>query len=78
MGGSKATPQWFLNLQAAGKAHIQLRGREHDVNAHVTSEAEREKLWPQIAARAPHFAKWQVRTGRMFPIAVLIIHSSPG
>lgn len=44
MGGSKAIPQWFLNLQAAGKGRIQIRGREHDVDAHPTSDAERGKL----------------------------------
>jgi deazaflavin-dependent oxidoreductase (nitroreductase family) len=78
MGGSTVVPQWFLNLQAAGKAHVQLGGREHDVDAHVISGAERETLWPQIAACAPHFAKWQRRTGRAFPVALLTAHSSPG
>jgi deazaflavin-dependent oxidoreductase (nitroreductase family) len=33
MGGSKVTPQWFLNLQPAGKGHIQIGRREHDVDA---------------------------------------------
>ena len=37
----------------------------------ATSGAERDELWPQIAARAPHFAKWQQRIGRTFPVAVL-------
>lgn len=78
MGGAKAIPQWFLNLQAAGKARIQLRGQEHDVDAHLLGEAERDKVWPQIATRAPHFAKWQVRTGRMFPIAALTDQPWPG
>ncbi len=78
MGGAKAIPQWFLNLQAAGKARIQLRGQERDADAHLLSEAERDKVWPQIAGRAPHFAKWQVRTGRMFPIAALTVQPWPG
>ena len=69
MGGSRAVPQWFLNLQAAGKGRIQIRDRERDVDAHLASDIDREKLWPQIAARAPHFAKWQARTGRTFPVA---------
>jgi deazaflavin-dependent oxidoreductase (nitroreductase family) len=73
MGGSRAVPQWFLNLQAAGKGHIQVRNQEHDVVAHLASDADREELWPQIAARAPHFAKWQTRTGRMFPVVLLTI-----
>jgi deazaflavin-dependent oxidoreductase (nitroreductase family) len=77
MGGSKAIPQWFLNLQAAGKGQIQIGGREHDVDAHPTSDAERERLWPHIAARAPHFAKWQTGTGRGLPVVVLTVRSSP-
>jgi F420H(2)-dependent quinone reductase len=76
MGGSKETPQWFLNLKAAGRGHIRIREREHDVDAHLTRDAERDELWPQIAARAPHFAEWQARTGRTLPIVVLTVHSS--
>ena len=75
MGGSKRTPQWFLNLTAAGKGRIRIREWEHDVDAHLTSGAERDELWAQIAPRAPHFAKFQARTGRTLPIVVLITHS---
>ena len=75
MGGSKAIPQWFVNLQAAGKGRIRVGGREHDVDARLISGAERDKLWPQVAARAPHFAKWQARIGRTLPVAVLTVHS---
>jgi deazaflavin-dependent oxidoreductase (nitroreductase family) len=75
MGGSRRTPQWFLNLTAAGRGHIRIREREHDVDARLISGAERDELWPQIAARAPHFVRWQARTGRTLPVAVLIAHS---
>jgi deazaflavin-dependent oxidoreductase (nitroreductase family) len=71
MGGSKRTPQWFLNLQAAGRARIRTREREHEADAHVAGDAERAQLWGQIATEAPSFAKFEVRTGRTFPIAVL-------
>ncbi len=77
MGGSRAIPQWFLNLQAAGKAHIRIRDRQHDVDARITSDADREELWPLIAARAPHFARWQARTGRRLPVVVLTVRSLP-
>jgi len=73
MGGSRAIPQWFLNLQAAGKGQIQVRDRKRDIDAHLTSDAEREEFWPQIAARAPHFVKWQARTGRIFPVILLTV-----
>jgi deazaflavin-dependent oxidoreductase (nitroreductase family) len=71
MGGSKRTPQWFLNLKAAGGGRIWIRGREHEVDAHLASGAERDELWAQIAPCAPHFAKFQARTGRTFPLVVL-------
>ncbi len=75
MGGSRRTPQWFLNLTAAGGGRIRIRAREHDVDARLTSGAERAELWEQIADRAPHFAKFQARTGRTLPIVVLTTHS---
>ena len=71
MGGSKATPQWFRNLTAAGAGRIRVGDQDHDVEARLVSAAEREELWPVIAARAPHFDKWQERIGRSFPVAVL-------
>jgi len=76
MGGSKETPQWLLNLEAAGKGHIRVRERECDVDARPTSDAERDELWPQIATQAPHFAKWRARTGRTLPLVVLTARSS--
>ena len=75
MGGSEATPQWFLNLEAAGTGRIRIGAREHDVDARIISGAERDKLWLQVAASAPHFAKWQARTGRALPVAVLTVHN---
>ncbi|HYS36569.1 MAG TPA: nitroreductase family deazaflavin-dependent oxidoreductase [Pseudonocardiaceae bacterium] len=73
MGGSRQTPQWFLNLKAAGAGHIRIREHEHEVDARLATDAERAELWSEVAARAPHFAKWQVRTGRTLPIAVLTL-----
>jgi deazaflavin-dependent oxidoreductase (nitroreductase family) len=78
MGGSKRTPQWFFNLQSAGKGHIQIGEREHHVAAHPATGAQRDALWPHIAARAPHFAKWQARTGRTLPVIVLTAQATPG
>jgi deazaflavin-dependent oxidoreductase (nitroreductase family) len=77
MGGSKQTPRWFRNLTAAGAGRIEVRDQDHDVEARVASAAERNELWPVIAARAPHFDTWQVRIGRSFPVAVLTHRPSP-
>jgi deazaflavin-dependent oxidoreductase (nitroreductase family) len=51
VGGSKRTPEWFLNLQAAGRARIRIQERQHEVGAHVAGDAERAQLWGQIAPR---------------------------
>lgn len=71
MGGSRHTPQWFLNLKAAGTGRVRIREHEHDVYARLPDGTEVAELWSQVAVRAPHFAKWQARNGRPFPIAVL-------
>lgn len=77
MGGSKRTPQWFLNLRTAGKGHVQIGAREHHVTAHLPTSAEQGMLWPHIAAQAPHVRKWQARTGRTLPIIILTVQSAP-
>jgi len=76
MGGSKQTPQWFRNLTVVGTGRIRVGEQDHDVDARVANAAERDRLWTVIAARAPHFDKWQTRIGRMFPIAVLTNRSA--
>jgi len=78
LGGTKKTPQWFRNLAAAGSGRIRVGDREHDVEARVASAAERDELWAVVAARAPHFDKWQFRVNRLFPGAVLTHRLSPG
>src|SRR5258708_17316655 len=71
MGGSRRTPQWFLNLKAAGKGHIRIREREHDDDAHLTRGAQRDEVWAQLAPRPPHFAKVQARAGPTLPTVAL-------
>jgi deazaflavin-dependent oxidoreductase (nitroreductase family) len=77
MGGSTRTPQWYLNLRAASQGHVQIGAREHDVTAHLPNSAGRGTLWPHIAAQAPHFAKWQARTGRTLPVIILTARPAP-
>ena len=65
------------NLTVVGTGRIRVGEQDHDVDARVANAAERDRLWTVIAARAPHFDKWQTRIGRMFPIAVLTNRSAP-
>ncbi|MEV6414495.1 nitroreductase/quinone reductase family protein [Kribbella sp. NPDC051718] len=76
-GGSKPDPQWFRNLRAATRARIQIGDRRYDVDVHVFEGADRDRLWRDVVlARAPFFAKYEAKAGRIIPVAVLG-HPSP-
>lgn len=71
-GGAKADPQWIHNLAAAPKAHITVFGDQYDVDVRIARGEERDALWEEIVlTRAPFFAKYQEKSGRTIPIALL-------
>jgi deazaflavin-dependent oxidoreductase (nitroreductase family) len=71
-GGTKQDPQWFGNLRAAARAHVEVGPRHLDVDVHVPSGAERDRLWREVVlARAPSFATYEEKSGRVIPVAVL-------
>ena len=70
--GSDHDPQWFRNLRAARQARVQIRRSEHDVDVRIAEGQERDDFFKQIVVkRAPTFAKYEKRTTRVIPIAVL-------
>jgi deazaflavin-dependent oxidoreductase (nitroreductase family) len=71
-GGTKTDPQWFRNLRAATRVQIQIGNSQYDVDAHVPKGADRDRLWQDVVlARAPFFAKYEEKAGRIIPVAVL-------
>ena len=71
-GGTKAEPQWFRNIRVAQRVHVQIGAHGHDMNCRVADDDERNRLWRDvILARHPFFAKYQERSGRIIPVAVL-------
>lgn len=72
-GGMNADPQWFLNLQAAGQAEVQMGRTSVSVDGRIAHGAERDRLWHDVVvARAPFFDKYQEKSGRVIPIATLV------
>jgi hypothetical protein len=63
-------------LHTVPVAYFDHNGDYIAVGTGMGGSKETPQLWPQIAARAPHFAEWQARTGRTLPIVVLTVHSS--
>jgi F420H(2)-dependent quinone reductase len=71
-GGGKANPQWIHNLVAARKAHVTVFEDQYEVDARIAHNAERDELWEEVVlAQAPFFAKYQEKSGRTIPIALL-------
>lgn len=72
--GSPKHPDWYLNLDAAGVADIQIRNRRIRVRAEtVDPVSERyRKIWQDAAALYPDYDTYQTRTTRRIPIVELI------
>lgn len=75
-GGSKRNPQWVRNLAAAGKARIQIGEHRYDVDSRIADGPERAALWENVVvAQAPAFAKYEEKSGRAIPIALLTLRT---
>jgi deazaflavin-dependent oxidoreductase (nitroreductase family) len=71
-GGMKEDPQWIRNLAAAGEARIQIRDQVQVVGGRIAQSQDRDRLWHDVVlARFPLFAKYQEKSGRTIPVAVL-------
>jgi deazaflavin-dependent oxidoreductase (nitroreductase family) len=72
--GSPKHPAWYLNLEAAGTAKVQIRDRQIPVRAEtVDPNSERyRKLWSDAVAVYHHYDTYQTRTARRIPIVELV------
>lgn len=71
-GGMDSDPQWFSNLAHTGKARVRLRDKDIQVTVCIPTGAERDDLWTNVVvAAAPAFGKYETKTDRTIPVAVL-------
>lgn len=71
-GGSKHDPEWIRNLAAAGRAEVQVGEQRFGVDVRLAEGTERDSLWREVVVdRAPSFAKYEEKSGRSIPIALL-------
>jgi deazaflavin-dependent oxidoreductase (nitroreductase family) len=66
--GADMNPAWVRNLRANPSAHIEIGTGSSDVIARELPSAERDELFPKIAAVAPGFAEYQAKTTRVIPL----------
>jgi len=70
--GQPEDPQWFKNLRRAPRASVQIGRVEHEVSVRVLAGEERDRLWQEvILAQVPRFAKYETKTTRTIPLALL-------
>lgn len=73
-GGSPRNPLWVGNILADPHCWLTIRRRRIPALARVATGAERERLYPLIAAQHPNLERYQERAagfGREIPLVVL-------
>jgi deazaflavin-dependent oxidoreductase (nitroreductase family) len=71
-GGNPRTPNWYLNLIAAGESEVQVGAERYRVCVRELDEGpERDECWGVLTSGWPQFASYQELTDRRLPVAVL-------
>ncbi len=71
-GGAPTHPDWFHNLVANPKAHLEVGTESFDVEARITEEDERAELYAEQVAKFPGFAEYVTNASpRVIPVVVL-------
>lgn len=70
-GGHPEHPNWYLNLSADPKVHVQVAEQEFEATASTATGAQRERLWTLMVEIWPEYENYQKRTERTIPIVVL-------
>lgn len=69
--GADADPAWWLNLQAAPDAEVELPGGRRPVRARRATAEEGRRLWPRLVAGSGTFEAYRRSTDRDLPIVIL-------
>ena len=70
-GGSPHPPAWWLNLQAAETARVQIAGERFEVRWQTAPRDQRMEYWRKLQAAIPAYRIYRVRTDREIPIVLL-------
>ena len=70
-GGAPRHPQWYLNLVADPEVIVQVKAETIRGLARTANEAERTRLWPQMASVWPQYDAYQQKTDREIPVVII-------
>ena len=69
--GAPTNPDWYHNLVANPSATVEVGTETFDVDAQVTTGAERDELYARQAKLYPGFAEYESKTDRVIPVVAL-------
>jgi deazaflavin-dependent oxidoreductase (nitroreductase family) len=67
-GGADKPPAWWLNLQAAERAQVQVGGETFEVKWSIVPKSERMEYWRKLHAAIPAYRAYPTRTDREIPL----------
>jgi len=70
-GGARKHPAWWLNLREMKTTTIQIGGERREVRVRQATPEERRHLWPKLVEIWPDYERYQERTSREIPLAIL-------
>ena len=70
-GGRPRNPDWFENLLANPEVDVLIKGQTSTMRARRATPEERARLWPRIVETYHGYARYQAKTSREIPLAVL-------
>jgi F420H(2)-dependent quinone reductase len=69
-GGRDQDPQWYRNIKANPKVHMQIRGEHLDLTARDATDEERDRYWPQLTRIYPPYTRYREAADRVIPLVV--------
>jgi deazaflavin-dependent oxidoreductase (nitroreductase family) len=69
--GTPKNPSWYTNLLANPTAEVQVGRQRRPIRARLADEAERARIWQQMASAYPGYDAYQRRTKRRIPVVIL-------
>jgi deazaflavin-dependent oxidoreductase (nitroreductase family) len=75
--GQDTNPAWLFNLRAHRDVEVQVGTERRSVRAREAEGEERERLWAELIAFNPIWARYQERTERVLPVVVLESRTTP-
>lgn len=69
--GAPTHPAWFLNLQAHPEVTIEVGETTYRMNARQATSAEKARMWPPLAEKAPFYENYRKKTTRDIPMVIL-------